>query len=57
MKVWVIKEVAQARFDICKKCDKLNTDTFTCKECSCYMKWKVKLANTKCPLEKWVEES
>jgi len=52
MKVWAIKELAQARFDICKQCDKL-TATFKCTECGCYMKWKVKLNNVVCPLQKW----
>ena len=56
MKIWVIKEVAQSRFDICKQCDNLNTENFRCSECGCYMKWAVKLANHKCPIDKWEKD-
>jgi len=53
MKLWVVKEVAQKRYDECKKCDLFNHTLGTCKECGCVMKLKVKLANTSCPLSKW----
>ena len=51
--MWVVKEVAQSRFDVCKKCDRFNKDFATCKECGCFMKIKVKLKNVECPLKKW----
>jgi hypothetical protein len=54
MKIWAIQQLAQARFDVCKGCDKLTT-TFKCMECGCYMKLKVKLNNSTCPLNKWTE--
>jgi hypothetical protein len=54
MKIWAIQQLAQARFDVCKCCDKLTT-TFKCMECGCYMKLKVKLNNSTCPLNKWAE--
>ena len=52
-KMWVIKEVAQARFDICKKCDKFEPNKSLCLECYCFMKDKVKSTNSVCPLGKW----
>jgi len=51
--MWVVKEVAQARYDICKKCDKFKKSTAQCKECMCFMKMKVKLEQASCPLGKW----
>ena len=51
--MWVKKEVAQPRYDICKKCDKFISATAQCKACGCFMKIKVKLEGAKCPLEKW----
>lgn len=51
--MWVIKEVAQARFDICKKCDKFEPNKSLCLECYCFMKDKVKSTNSVCPLGKW----
>lgn len=52
-KMWVVKEVAQARYDICKQCTSFIADTATCKECGCQMKEKVKSTNSQCPLQKW----
>jgi hypothetical protein len=49
----VSKEVAYARYDICKECDKLNSVTKTCSECGCFMRAKVTLPNAFCPLKKW----
>jgi len=51
--MWVKKEVAQSRYDVCKKCDRFTSLTAQCKECGCFMKIKVKLENTVCPLGKW----
>ncbi len=52
-KMWVVKEVAQARYDTCKQCTSFIADTATCKECGCQMKEKVKSTNSECPLKKW----
>ena len=46
-------EDADARFEICKACDRLLHATNTCKECGCFMKAKVKLKDAACPLGKW----
>jgi len=52
-KMWVLKEVAQARYDICKSCSSFIASISTCKECGCLMRDKVKSSNSKCPLNKW----
>lgn len=53
MSIWVDKETAQARFDICKECENLFKPTNTCKKCGCFMKAKVKVAAVECPVGKW----
>lgn len=50
--MWVEKPEAQARYDICKKCDKFIPITSQCKECGCFMKVKVKIKPMGCPLGK-----
>lgn len=47
------KETALKRAKICADCDRLLRPTFTCKECGCFMKAKVKLTEATCPLNKW----
>lgn len=49
---YVEKEVAQARYDICKKCPFL-LPTKQCSKCGCFMKAKVKMAHAECPEGKW----
>lgn len=51
--MWIEKPIAQARYDVCKKCDRFIPITAQCKECGCFMKLKVKLNEVKCPLGKW----
>ena len=53
MDMFVVKEIAQSRFDICKKCENLNHVFFTCEKCGCFMKAKVKFSQAKCPIGKW----
>jgi hypothetical protein len=53
MSFWVGKETAQARFDACKSCEHLFKPTNTCKQCGCFMKLKVKIAEATCPVGNW----
>lgn len=48
----VPKEVAQARYDMCKGCPFL-LPTTQCSKCGCFMKAKVKLAHAECPVGNW----
>ena len=38
---------------LCSFCPHLFKPTFTCKKCGCFMKIKIRLANSKCPVDKW----
>ena len=51
--MWVEKPVAQARYDVCKKCDRFILVINQCKECGYFMKLKVELERVVCPLDKW----
>jgi hypothetical protein len=41
------------RAKICGSCDRLFKPTWSCKECGCFMKIKVRFSNSSCPLGKW----
>lgn len=49
------KEIAQARYDICKTCEHF-TATKLCSECNCFMPVKVKIAHAWCPKLKWLSK-
>jgi hypothetical protein len=53
--MWVIKDIAEKRYTICKSCDKFNKLKF-CEECNCFMPAKVRIALARCPLKKWKPE-
>lgn len=53
--VYVEKDVAQSRYDICKKCEHF-LPTTQCSKCLCFMKIKVKISEAECPLGKWNKE-
>jgi len=46
-------EIQESRYSICTSCDRLTSKTKQCRECGCFMKLKVKLAEAVCPLNKW----
>ena len=43
---------ATERYSICEQCPNL-TEEARCTECGCFMKKKVNLAASSCPIEKW----
>ncbi len=45
--------IQEERYETCLSCDRLTHMTKQCKECGCFMKLKVKLAEAVCPLGKW----
>jgi hypothetical protein len=47
------KNIRDARYDECKRCDKLFKPTRTCKECGCFMAMKTWLKEAECPIGKW----
>tara|TARA_R100000458_G_C8237875_1_gene217694 strand:+ start:362 stop:547 length:186 start_codon:yes stop_codon:yes gene_type:complete len=46
------KEDRDKRWDICKDCPEL-TKRNRCKQCGCFMKIKIRLNQTRCPIDKW----
>jgi len=50
--VLVSSEVASERYSICEQCPHL-TEEARCTECGCFMKKKVNLAASSCPIGKW----
>ena len=52
----VDKEVASARYSICKSCENFDDLLKICKRCGCFMKFKVHLKSSECPLNKWKKE-
>lgn len=44
---------AVKRWNICVSCDRLLRATRQCKECGCFMKIKVRIKRSSCPLGKW----
>jgi hypothetical protein len=51
--MFVIKVIAQERYDKCKVCENFSKITTMCKECHCIMKLKVTFEDSKCPIGKW----
>jgi hypothetical protein len=51
LNVYSDSDIPEKRYDICKSCEKFKA--FMCTECGCFMKVKVMLIHTKCPLDKW----
>ena len=47
------KEIAAERLKHCEQCDQLELDTYRCKKCGCFMKYKSEWPYAKCPLDKW----
>jgi hypothetical protein len=45
-------KMAEERYSTCKQCDRLNALNI-CKECMCFMPFKIKITNAQCPLNKW----
>jgi hypothetical protein len=52
--IFVSVDKARERSDICRSCD--NFRAGFCKECGCFLKFKVVFANVDCPINKWTTE-
>lgn len=52
------RELANKRWNICKKCPELKGSmlTATCRICGCVMAAKVQLKGAKCPIDNWLAE-
>lgn len=47
------KEEKSERHQICQLCDKFNEEEYRCNECGCFLKLKIPLKTSMCPLGKW----
>lgn len=48
------KEIQLQRLAVCEKCPSYDVKKDKCKECGCYMAYKVWFNKSTCPLKKWV---
>lgn len=47
------KQTADARADICVRCEFFEPNISRCTKCGCFMKMKVNLSTSTCPEKKW----
>ena len=55
MPIFASRYVYQQRMSVCKSCEYYMPKIFTCRECGCFMPAKTKIANLRCPKDKWTE--
>jgi hypothetical protein len=51
--ILVDDEDKEARYEICKSCNRFELSTEVCVECNCSMPTKILFADSECPLGKW----
>ncbi len=49
----VSEETHDERLDVCRTCDMLNKETWSCRLCGCHMNFKAWMAEVACPAGKW----
>jgi len=53
----VSDEVKKQRLDICRGCNKYDSDQVRCIECGCFLESKASFALNSCPIGKWEESN
>jgi hypothetical protein len=53
----VSDEVKNQRLEICRKCEKYDSEQVRCIECGCFLEYKAQFSLDSCPLEKWGESN
>ena len=43
----------ERRAEICATCPSLNEKEYRCNECGCFLKWKIAMKTSTCPLNNW----
>ncbi len=51
--IFTTEELETRRLEICRACDRFDSEQKRCKECGCYMEHKVSYNSAKCPLNYW----
>jgi len=49
-------EEKERRAEICSTCPSLRKEEYRCGECGCYLKLKIPMETSTCPLSKWKKE-
>ncbi len=52
---WASTEIYRQRLDICSTCEQFQAIVKMCKSCGCFMPAKAKIAQIRCPEDKWRE--
>lgn len=55
--LFVDDNIFNERMEICKKCDKYDSNQKRCMECGCFLESKARIILESCPLEKWTEST
>ena len=55
MAFFASSHVYKERLSICKTCEFYIKSVRMCKDCGCFMPAKAKIANIRCPKDKWTE--
>ena len=55
MKIFASKHVYKQRLNTCRGCEHFQGLALVCKKCGCFMPAKAKIANLRCPVDKWKE--
>lgn len=55
--LFTTKVAAQNRYLICRGCEYFRPWVKTCSTCGCFMPAKVRVASSKCPHDRWLEDT
>lgn len=55
MKIFASKHVYKQRLNTSRGCEHFQGLALVCKKCGCFMPAKAKIANLRCPVDKWKE--
>lgn len=47
------EELQKERMYHCQRCEHFSKTSKRCKQCGCFLKHKVKIQQSKCPIDKW----
>jgi|TARA_Y100000389_G_scaffold101980_1_gene98781 hypothetical protein len=54
-KIFASNYIYQERMATCRSCDQFQASIKVCKSCGCFMPAKAKIAQIRCPKDKWTE--
>lgn len=51
------KRISKERLELCDKCEFLERNLMRCAKCGCFLEAKTMIPGSKCPLNKWSENT